>query len=176
MRRPLVVAFELDGFKHDLEPFTLKSIAVACDPLELASAWTLQTSHLASRPAPNLLTYACQTVFEHGFQLMSPGIPQELLAHTVSHMFNNMFFESFEMPSLHPDHFMAFVKGQEKLDLLQQAVLDVPCMLPVVFRDLDAFGCPPADQLAIDVPEGEILTTRYKAINYSIWLANNGLA
>lgn len=71
---------------------------------------------------------------------------------------------------------MAFVNGHEKLELLQQAVLDVPLMHPVVFCNLDAFGCPPVDQLAFDIPEREILTTRYKAINYSIWLANNGLA
>ena len=67
------------------------------------------------------------------------------------------------MRPLPPDRFMAFVKGHEKLELLQQAVLDVPSMLPVVFCDLDAFGCLPADQLDLDVPEGKILTTRYKS-------------
>ena len=40
----------------------------------------------------------------------------------------------------------------------------MPPLLQVVYRDLDAFGRLPADWLAVDYQEGEILSTQCKAI------------
>ena len=63
MRSPLVVVFELDGFRHDLEQFTLKSIAVTCDHLELALVWAIQTLHLASRSGTQPVNLCLPTCF-----------------------------------------------------------------------------------------------------------------
>ena len=74
-----------------------------------------------------------------------------------------------------PDHFLLFIKGANKLELFEDALSNTPLLLPVQYRNLESMHCPTVGQLAPEAA-GRILPTQFKATEYAIWLAGQGLS
>ena len=74
-----------------------------------------------------------------------------------------------------PNHFLLFTKGANKLELFEDALSDTPLLLPVECRNLETMHCPTVAQLAPEAA-GRIVPTQFKAAEYAIWLAGQGLS
>ena len=171
-----MVVVELDGFQHGSEPFTPKSLAVACDCLKFSRQRIFNTSTLAARPIDNLSTYYHQATFVHGFPLTSPGVPQDLFPQVLLHTLDELLFEIFQttvsMPI--PDHFLVFTKGVQKVEFLKSVVRSASTQLQLQFRNLEDLRCPRLDQLAPETRNRPVPTS-FKANEFAIWLAGQGV-
>ena len=174
---PLVVVADLDGFQHGPDAFTPKCLAMACDRLEFSMEWQFNTGALASRSPAHISTYYSQSQYIHGLPLTSPGLPQALFPQVFSHTLAQVLFEALQVPAAlsTPDHMLLFTKGQVKLDLFRRAVQDISPFLELEFRDLTDLNCPTIMELAPET-RGRIVSTKFKAIHYAIWLSEQGLA
>ena len=74
-----------------------------------------------------------------------------------------------------PDHFLLFIKGANKLELFEDALSDTPFLLSVLHQNLESMHCPTVAQLAPEAA-GRIFPTQFKASEYAIWLAGQGLS
>ena len=177
MSNPLVVVVDLDGFQHGPDELTPKCLAVACDALQLASQWIFQTGFLASRPREHLSTYYHQSTFVHGLPLTGPGLPQGFFPHVLRNTLDELIIDYYRSSPVAPapDHFLLFTKGATKVELFEEALSDTPLLLPVECRNLELMHCPTVAQLAPEA-SGRIVPTQFKATEYAIWLAGQGLS
>ena len=177
MSNPLVVVVELDGFQHGPVELTPKCLAVACNTLQLASQWFFQTRFLASRPREYLSTYYHQSTFGHGLPLTGPGLPQGFSPNVLRNALDELIIDYYRSSPVAPapDHFLLFTKEANKLELFEDALSDTPSLLSVEYRNLESMYCPTVAQLAPEAA-GRILPTQFKATEYAIWLAGQGLS
>ena len=73
------------------------------------------------------------------------------------------------------NHMLLFMKGQVKLNLFQSAIQDIAPFLNLEFRDLTDLHCPTIVELAPET-RGRIVSTKFNAFHYVIWLSEQGLA
>ena len=177
MSNPLVIVIELDGSQHGPDEMTPKCLAVACDALQLASQWFFQTAFLASRPREYLSTYYHQSTLVHGLPLMGPGLPQGLFPNVLRNTLDKLIIDYYQSSPVAPapDHFLLFTKGANKLKLFEDALSDTLLLLPVEYRNLESMHCPTVAQLAPEAA-GQTVPTQFKATEYAIWLAGQGLS
>ncbi|KAJ7392155.1 hypothetical protein OS493_013527 [Desmophyllum pertusum] len=168
----LVLMADIDGFQHGQEPFTPKCLALACDRIEGSYSWLFDTSHLLGRPSTHLTMYRYQMEEIHGLTLMSPGIPVALFPSVLAHTIFDILLECLAMGvrAERPQSIILFLKGRNKILVLQEAL--AACELPVTvsIRNLEDIGCPTAARLCPDI-RSKLLSTQFKTNEYAIWFA-----
>ena len=172
----LVMTVDVDGLQHGKEAFTPKCLALFCDRIEGSYSWTFDTSHLLSRPVPNLATCKFQTEHLHGLTLTSPGMPPALFPTVLAHTLVDMLLECLAstVPTRRPRCILMFLKGHAKIPILQKALEACRLPVPVTIRNLEDMGCPTVPKLCPEL-NNQIFSTQFKANEYSIWLADQGI-
>lgn len=171
----LVVVVDIDGFQHGKEYFVPKVLAVACDRVEGSYSWTFDTTHLLHRSPASQYTYAFQTSNIHGQHLHATGIPQALFSSVFAHYMRDIIFELMQEPRKTTlKEVLVFSNGIDKVKFLRENLKWLSLGVPLYFFNLQDFKCPPVSRLSPS-SRGNIVSTRYKANEYAIWLASRGV-
>ena len=169
---------ELDGFQHGTDPFTLKSMAIACARTQSTYTRVFDTSDLLKKSKAALHTYRHQTA-HHGFHLASPGLPQSTQLLVLFHALQEALFQLLEVNEQMPPFLLLWVKGISKVEFLQHLLGDHETPALLLVRNLEDVKCPPARKLRSPTWEAqedeEPLMTYEKASLFAEWLVSKGI-
>ena len=177
MSNPLVVVVELDGFQHGQTSWLPSVSQWHTTPYNWPPSGFSRPGFLASRPREYLSTYYHQSTFVHGLPLTGPGLPKGFFPNVLRNALDTLIIDYYRSSPVAtaPDHFLLFIKGANKLELFEDARSDTSLLLPVEYRNLESMYCPTVGQLAPEAA-GRILPIQFKATEYAIWLAGQGLS
>ena len=150
-----VFVIEVSGFQQGELPFYVKRLSIAL--VRAGSCHTFNTDFLHDHEERALSTYRFATRMIHGINLDEPGLAYELRT-----LASKRLIPEYH----HAPQVLLLTKGQEKLKIVEDLILDGGVFANFLFRDLSDYGCPPAHRLL-----GHQASTATTAALFASWFA-----
>ena len=166
---------QVDGFQYGANKFHFKAIGMTNVSDQHWQVRRFDSVNLLSHGPAALRTYRYQSN-QHGWLLDSGGLPQFMIKNSLLAFLQDAILNAFEHVRPVPVTIVLWMKGINQCQLIRP-ILDSlqPLDLPIVVRNLEDVGCPPAREL-IDIQPSESPTTIPKVLAFRDWLFSNELA
>ena len=164
------VVVELDGFQHGRGFFHLKALGMNSLLGRRCCIRKFDTTDLLNAGPDAWRTY-CHQSATHGWPILDSGIPSSSALDSLSSFLQAAVLDELENGKTAPTTLVLWVKGQQKLLLLQDLLGSFNLEdVNVCVRNLEEIGCPSLKRL---LPSHTPMTTRHKLKALTDWMQSN---
>ena len=164
------VVIELDGFQHGRGFFHIKALAMNSLFGRRCCIRKFDTSYLLNATSDAWRTY-CHQSATHGWPVADSGIPSSSTLDSLTTFLQAALLDELERGKMAPTTLVLWVKGQQKLLLLQDLLGSFTLEdVTLCVWNLEDIGCLSLKRL---MPSNIPMTTRHKLQALTDWMQNH---